>query len=182
MLQSRNTSNSKIKEQDTYTLVEVVAVDAASICIGPAHDAKAYVPLQMLHAHDMLPAGSGSGDGSADSPPVVATPLFNDIQAVVSACKVEVDAAARAYYAAKDPARPAKYPARIPATAEELLAATDGVLDQLKQQLVEHVAAGTKELRLQVGLLSLQMCFGVHTAAVSMPYLRWNCALVAYYQ
>lgn len=48
------------------------------------------------------------------------------------------------------PLDPRSYPHRIPKTLEVLLAQTDSVLDGLREQLKDHVAAGVRELRTQV--------------------------------
>lgn len=53
----------------------------------------------------------------------------------------------------QDPNRGICYPSKIPVTSEELLTRVDDVLNQLRQQLSEHVVVGTKGLRLQVCVL-----------------------------
>eukprot|EP00775_Hariotina_reticulata_P013720 gene13720-13842_t len=129
----------------------VTAVDLQ----GPPGPVRSAVPPKQPHQASGSSAGGShpmaQAESSATSPSeFCAVALAKEVQSVVNAANQEVETAAKAYYAAKDPNRPVRYPARIPATHVELINQTGSTLADLAQQLQHHMTSAEQQLRVQI--------------------------------
>eukprot|EP00879_Flechtneria_rotunda_P009268 GHRR01009702.1.p1 GENE.GHRR01009702.1~~GHRR01009702.1.p1 ORF type:complete len:466 (+),score=205.81 GHRR01009702.1:876-2273(+) len=110
-------------------------------------------------------SGEPAADQAGSEPDVL--PLATNINQIISATKLEVEAAAKAYYVAKGANRPIRYPARIAGSLQEFMAGVDAVLSGLQRLLEQHMVAAVEQLRVQA-VQAQRLLEAVPTVAMSL--------------